>query len=220
MNTQLKLASGLMCSLILTACPASPPKEPANHDVGHTAPSGAPMDHSQHASLEAAEPTDQSLYQLESKWQTQTGKTISLGELGGKPQVLAMVYASCKNACPRIIADMKRIQADSAKLSPNGIRLVLVSIDPEVDTPERLAELARKSQLGDQWLLLRGGSDEVMELAALLGVKYRKISAQDYAHTNMITVLNAKGEIVHRQQGLGVDPAQTLSALASLRPPG
>ena len=201
------LTSLLFTSLLLAAC---------DRQTEEQATADAKMDHSHHESVAAAEPSDQSIYQLESRWQTQTGREVSLRTLGGKPQVLAMVYASCKNACPRIIADMKRIQADSEAKHKAGVRFVLVSIDPEVDTPQRLAALARKSQLDGQWLLLRGKPDDVLELAALLGVRYRKISDRDYVHSNLITVLNAKGEIVQRQQGLGVEPAATLAALDKL----
>lgn len=216
----------LLSFCLLAGCEqsADPGKAPADQPPASQADPRTQGDHASHhqthEEIAAATPTEQSLYQVESDWQTQTGKSIKLASLSGKPLVLAMVYASCKNACPRIIADMKQIQAEGEKKHPGAARFVLVSIDPEVDTPERLAELARKSQLNDQWLLLRGDADEVMELAALLGVKYRKISEQDYAHTNLITVLDKQGEIVHRQQGLGVDPSETVKALNTLQNAG
>lgn len=213
MKNRLSLTALLLSALGLVSCPRQEPQQ-APAESARTQ-----HEHTHHADLQADIHTNQSLYQLESKWQTHTGKTIHLSTLGGQPQVLAMVYASCKNACPRIIADMKRIQTGSADF-PGGVRYILVSIDPEIDTPQRLAELSRKSKLDDQWLLLRGSPDDVLELAALLGVRYRKISEKDYAHSNLITVLNAQGEITHRQQGLGVDPAQTLAALEKLKAKG
>jgi protein SCO1/2 len=44
--------------------------------------------------------------------------------------------------------------------------------------------------------------NSVLERAALLGVKYRSVSKTVFAHSNLITVLNKKGEIVHQQEGL------------------
>lgn len=216
MKPRYRIALSLLCLALTAGCAdRGAEQEAGSHDshAAHQPDSAESASHAGHESIEAAKASDQSLYQLESEWQTQTGTKVKLGAFGGKPLVLAMVYASCKNACPRIIADMKRIQAEAGK----GTQFALVSIDPEVDTPARLAELARKSKLDDQWLLLRGTPDDVLELAALLGVKYRKISAKDYAHTNLISVLDAKGEIAHRQQGLGVDPAQSIAALKALR---
>ena len=186
--------------------------------MDHSAPADKTdaADHANHMSLEAAAPGDQSVYQLESLWNTQAKEEVQLKTFMGSPTVLAMVYSSCKNACPRIISDMKTIQSQVEKSHPGKVQFVLVSMDPEVDTPERLTELAKKSDLDQQWRLLQGKSDDVMELAAVLGVKYRKISETDYAHSNLITVLNADGEIKHREEGLGVDPQKTVEALNQL----
>lgn len=192
----------------LTAC--APTQESTEHQ------SNTAQDHVHHESMDLASSSDQSLYQVKSQWETQTGQFLRLKDFAGKPTILAMVYASCKNACPRIIADMKRIQSDVDQKYPEQTQFVLVSIDPEVDTSERLAQLAQKSNLNGQWTLLRGSPEDVMELAALLGVKYRKTSETDYAHSNLISLLNAQGEIQHRQEGLGTDPEQILLALEKL----
>ncbi len=183
-----------------------------------------PTDHDEHAhhdhqheEMGHDQPTDLSLYNLDSAWENQEGAEVSLTDLQGQPVLLAMVYASCKAACPRIIADMKTIEKGVSAEHPEKMRLVLVSIDPEVDTPARLKQLAKEAELGDSWQLLRSPEEQVLELAALLGVKYRKVSETDYAHSNLITVLNQKGEVIHQQVGLGVDPAKTLEALAGLK---
>ncbi len=160
-----------------------------------------------------------SLYNLESRWRDQTGRSLKLGELKGRVVCLAMMYASCKNACPRIIADMQALEAEVNKSYPGKVRFVLVSMDPKVDTPARLAKLAKTSRLGPNWTLLQGDSADVLELAAVLGVKYRKISATDYAHSNLVSVLDQAGVVKHRQEGLGVKPADSAAAVAKLLAP-
>lgn len=204
------LLSSLLC---LGACA---PQSASTDKVDHSKHAAEEMDHSEHMSLEAATPGDESVYQLESLWKTQTNEEVALKTFMGSPTVVAMIYSSCKNACPRIISDMKSIQATVEQSHPKKVQFVLVSVDPEVDTPEKLAALAKKSDLDQQWRLLQGKPDDVMELAAVLGVKYRKISDVDYAHSNLITVLNAEGEIKHREEGLGVDPQKTIAALNEL----
>ncbi len=153
-----------------------------------------------------------SVYHLTGAWTDQNGNKLTLPELRGKVQLMAMVYASCPQACPRIIADMKSIDQDLSKRHPDGVELVLVSIDPETDTPERLRQLASEQGLGPRWRLLRGDSQQVQELAAVLGVKYRKVSATDFAHSNLITVLDADGVVVHQQEGLGVERSRSIDA--------
>jgi protein SCO1/2 len=154
-----------------------------------------------------------SIYNLESTWLDTSAKEMRLDELRGDVVLVAMIYSSCKAACPRIIEDMRKIRAGLK--SADGVRFVLVSIDPEVDTPEKLKQYAVENKLED-WEFLHGESQDVMELAMLLGVKYRKTSETDYAHSNVISVLDKQGEVVHQQEGLGVDPQQTIEAIKKL----
>ncbi len=153
-----------------------------------------------------------SVYHLPGAWTDQNGKELTLEQLRGRVQLMALVYASCPQACPRIIADMKSIDADLQERHREGVELVLVSIDPETDTPERLRQLAAEQGLGPRWRLIRGDSQQVQELAAVLGVKYRKVSATDFAHSNLITVLDADGVVVHQQEGLGVERSRSVDA--------
>jgi protein SCO1/2 len=63
---------------------------------------------------------------------------------------------------------------------------------------------------------LHGTENDVLELAALLGVKYRSVGETIFAHSNLITVLNKEGEIVHQQEGLGVKHEETSAAVNKL----
>jgi len=49
----------------------------------------------------------------------------------------------------------------------------------------------------------------VRELAALLGVKYKQETDGAFSHSNLVTILNPAGEIVHQRTGLkgGLDEA-------------
>jgi protein SCO1/2 len=168
--------------------------------------------HDGHDSMPHDEPTEMSLYHLTTQWITQEGETVTLQDLKGKVQVMAMVYTTCQYACPRIVADLKDIQS---KLQDKGIaedaHFVLVSIDPKVDTVGRLKKFADDNDMNPaEWTLLNGKENGTLELAALLGVKYKKTSASDYAHSNIITIINAEGEVAYQQVGLGADPTQTI----------
>jgi len=161
--------------------------------------------------------TDKSLFQTESKWTTDTGKQITLAELKGRPQVIVMFFTSCQYACPIIVNDMKRVEAAlGPKMRPH-VGFTLVTFDTRRDTPQVLSDYRATQNLSAKtWTLLRGKSDDVLELAALLGVKYKEDASGQFAHSNIITVLNAQGEIVHQQVGLGQDTADTLRELERL----
>jgi protein SCO1/2 len=53
-----------------------------------------------------------------------------------------------------------------------------------------------------RWKLLRGSESDVRELAAVLGFNYEQIDSGQFVHSNLITVLDTHGEIVHQQAGV------------------
>lgn len=172
---------------------------------------------------EAAQPglvaggfTSDSLYQLEVSFTADDGTAFALRQLRGRPVILAMFFASCHYACPLVVADMTRIR-DALPVELRGqVALVLVSFDPVRDTPAALRHYREERLLDEQWVLLRGSDDAVRELAALLGVKYKQETDGQFAHTNLITLLNAEGEIVHHRTGLRGGLAEAAAALQAV----
>lgn len=161
--------------------------------------------------------TDKSLYQVESKWTTDGGKPIKLGDLAGKPQVVLMFFSHCTVACPILLNDLKRISAALTPEQRAQVGFTLVSFDTERDTPAALAEYRKIWDLpAENWTLLSGKPDDVLELAALLGLKYRQNVDGQFAHSNVITLLNAKGEIVSQLTGLDSDPQEMVRRIEQL----
>jgi len=54
---------------------------------------------------------DKSLYQLNSSWTNDDGKTIQLSSLRGRPQVVVMFFASCQLTCPLTVVQLKQLEA-------------------------------------------------------------------------------------------------------------
>jgi protein SCO1/2 len=79
-----------------------------------------------------------------------------------------------------------------------------------------LKALSQEYGLGPDWRLLRGSQDQVRELAAVLGVKYRKVSETDFAHSNTITILDADGTVSHQKQELGTGVEDSAKAVNNL----
>tara|TARA_Y100000389_G_scaffold198575_1_gene235339 strand:+ start:319 stop:684 length:366 start_codon:yes stop_codon:yes gene_type:complete len=96
-----------------------------------------------------------SIFNLPSEWTTHKNEDITLESLRGNVIVLVMVYTSCKAACPRLVSDMKNIHKKIKDNNPDRLKMVLVSIDPKTDTPERLNSFAIENQIDQKpWLLL------------------------------------------------------------------
>ena len=157
-----------------------------------------------------------SLYDLRSEWRDQRGHVVRLPALAGKVRVVAMVYTSCQVTCPLIVADLKRIERALPPDRRGDVGFVLVSIDPERDTPGQLAAWAERTELDPaRWTLLAGDDEAVRELAASLDVRYQAQPDGELAHTNAVTVLDHAGGMVHRQLGLG-DTDVTIRATRAL----
>ena len=215
-----RLAAALtLMTMLLTSCSEAPAASVTDRDAAIALAADAQTSnaHAGHGSAPApAKASEFSIYDLESAWQDQQGLPLTLRDLAGRPRVIAMVYTSCAYACPRILKDMKRIEGE---LRAEGIDAgyVMVSIDPERDTPARLAEYAASTMLDPQdWILLTGTDDGTLELAALLGVRYRRVSETDFEHSNVITLIDGDGRIVHRQVGLNAEPTALVAAARSL----
>jgi protein SCO1/2 len=125
-----------------------------------------------------------------------------------------MVYTTCEAACPILVSLM---QLMAAALPPDvrlQVGFVLVSFDPERDTPGVLRAYSDRMHLdAASWSLLTGHPDDVLELATLLGIRYTRDQRGGFIHSNVMTVLNTAGEIVHRHEGLHQDMAPTLAAI-------
>lgn len=163
--------------------------------------------------------SDRSLFQLDSSWTNDQRASLKLGALGGRPLVVTMFFAKCEYACPVLVHDMKKVQAALSADARDKVGFVLVSFDTERDTPAALAEYRKNHELPANWTLLRGAPDDVLELAALLGVKFKKDARGQFAHSNILTVLNGSGEVVHQQIGLNQPPDETVKQLVQLLQP-
>jgi protein SCO1/2 len=161
--------------------------------------------------------SETSVFNLTSKWHTEEGVEIQLQDLKGKTLVMVMIYTSCKAACPRLVADMRNIEAQIPKNQLNDLNFILISIDPKIDTPERLKAFAIENLMDDeQWTFLQGTESGVREFANVLAMKYKQISPIDFSHSNIISVFNSEGELIHQQEGLGVDNKETVQTILDL----
>lgn len=144
-----------------------------------------------------------SVYDLDGAWRDQTGAPRSLASWRGTPVLIAMIYTHCTATCPLAVSELKRIAA----LDPN-VRFVLVSLDPARDDAKRLADYAAERELDpSRWTLLTGSDADVRDLAATLDVRYRRVTPDDLAHSNLITLLDREGRVARQSSGRMDDAA-------------
>ncbi|QTN32782.1 SCO family protein [Akkermansiaceae bacterium] len=165
----------------------------------------------------AAVHATESIYQLDATWTNQHGKQMSLADLKGRPVLITMGYATCKFACPRLASDLIAIEKQLSADELEKLAVVFVSIDPARDSPAQIKAFFDEYKVSQtRWHGLRGDADSILELSVALGIRYRKTTETDFAHSNIIALLSPTGEILHRQEGLGADPAATLAAIRKI----
>lgn len=158
-----------------------------------------------------------SIYQLPTEWNTQYGEKIEFKNLKGKTLVVVMIYTSCKTACPRLVADMRMIEAKVTEKKGKDIKYVLVSIDPKNDTPEKLKAFAMENGLEDQkWLFLQGNEEDVRDFANIMAVKYKQISPIDFSHSNIISVFDKHGVMKFQKEGLGLENDEIVANILAI----
>ena len=127
---------------------------------------------------------------------------------------VVMFFASCEYACPILVENLKTIERTLPAEVRGKAGFLLVSIDPDRDTPEALrAYRAKHAFDAANWTLLHGGVDDIRELAAVLGIQYQRDSRGQFSHSNVITVLDQDGVVAFQQAGLNKDPQETVTAL-------
>lgn len=182
----------------------APPQVPVSPLEQQAQPNTAQPNTVQPSALTAEAPSNRSIYQLETRLTDQNGQTVGLDVFRGQPVLISMFYASCPMACPLLINDIKRLEQRLEPEVLNQTRVLLVSMDAERDTPKALTLLAEERGLDlNRWRLTSTPEAQARELAAILGIKYRRLSDGNFDHTSVITLLDANGNMEGRIEGAG-----------------
>ncbi len=107
----------------------------------------------------------------------QDGHPLSSEDLRGKVVLYTFYYTHCEGRCHDIIPTLQRIQAGLQALPQDiPVQIVLISFDPEHDTPERLRAFA--DQVGANPSIWRFATGEPQHLRYAIGggfeVYYRR----------------------------------------------
>ncbi len=158
---------------------------------------------------DAKELPENSIYQTQSKWVDQEGKSLKLADLMGKPVAISMVYLSCQHTCPLTVSKMKAVEKAAGK-SSEQMQFVLVSFDPKKDRPEQMKKFAIKNGLSyPKWRMITSANEsDLRELSGLIDFKYKKVADDEFEHSLGIIGLNASGVVVGRIEGAGMKPEE------------
>ncbi|MBV8129343.1 MAG: DUF420 domain-containing protein, partial [Planctomycetaceae bacterium] len=91
-----------------------------------------------------------------------SGRQISEADFADRVCIVSFIFTRCQLSCPRITSVMKSLQA---RLEGSDVLLVSLSVDPEHDTPQVLAEYARRFEAEPKrWWFLTGSRPLIYNL--------------------------------------------------------
>jgi protein SCO1 len=128
-----------------------------------------------------------------------TGKQVTEKDYRGRYMLVFFGYTSCPDICP---AGLQLISAAIENLGPKADRIapLFISVDPERDTPEKLAAYVKN--FNPRLVGLTGTPEEITAVTKAYKVYYKKVpneaSPGDYAmdHTSIIYLMDPSGEFV------------------------
>ena len=212
----------LLVALFALACERTTTSPPAPPPAPRRAPVAATPAHAVLGPGDTVPGT--SIYPLDVALTDQDGKTIKLDVFRGRPVIISMFYASCPHACPLLVSNVLQVEAALPPGVRDKTRVLLVSFDPARDTAQVLREVMRSRKLDrTRWTLATAPDDQVREIAAVLGIKYRETVLdgdggvrREYNHSSVITLLDAEGRIDLRADGLADGAAPVVRRLSEL----
>jgi len=130
----------------------------------------------------------------------QNGKALDFYSdlVKGNNVAINFIFTTCTTVCPVLSATFRRVQTELEN-SHSDVKLISISVDPTVDTPERLRDFADKFKAGPGWTFVTGDKTDIDSLLQRLGAG---VGGNKNDHTSMILVGNDPADVWTRTYGL------------------
>ena len=123
---------------------------------------------------------------------THEGKEVRFFDDVIKDKVVAInfIYTHCPDTCPLETAQLVRVQNIMGDRMGKDVFFYSISIDPERDTPEVLAEY--RERFGAEWTFLTGNKEDIIQLRKKLGLYIPEIQDGSNNHNVNMIIGNQK----------------------------
>jgi protein SCO1/2 len=163
----------------------------------------------------------ESLHRLDFPLTDQQGKSFRLADMHGPATIVTMFYGDCQIACPIAVENIKRTLAALPVAQRKQVHALMISLNPGVDTAASLAKLGKLHELAPEQVRLAVAANDAQtrQLAASLGIKYRRAANGEINHSTRFVAVDSQGLIVGSSEQLSVEPdPKLLAAIAQTLP--
>lgn len=122
---------------------------------------------------------------------------VSLSDFRGKYVLLYFGYTFCPDVCPATLANLAQALHQIGR-GAERVQVIMVSVDPERDTPEKIGEYV--AHFDSSFIGLSGDPKDIARIASLYGIFYEKEEVAGAAgylvtHTASVRVIDPEGRL-------------------------
>jgi protein SCO1/2 len=120
--------------------------------------------------------------------------------LRGHPTLVFFGFTHCPDVCPTTLALLANVQKEVARQDETlaGLRVALISVDPERDTPEQLGRYV--ASFGSDLIGLTGSTPEIVKTTRTFNVAFARVDlpggSYTVDHSATVFVLDSQARIV------------------------
>jgi protein SCO1/2 len=143
----------------------------------------------------------------------QRGQSVKLSDFRGKVVAIDFIYTRCPlpDVCPRLSANFARLQ----KRFEGRIVLLSITLDPQYDTPNVLANYGQRWQANPAiWRFLTGPDQEIQRIAGNFGLVYWPEEGV-ITHQAATAIISPEGRLAARLEGASFTSQQLLDLVGA-----
>ncbi len=148
-----------------------------------------------------------------------TGERVTEADFKGKPTLIYFGFTFCPDICPgTLVALKKAYEALPDSIEPP--QTLLITVDPERDTPEALSDYVSTTAFPENLIGLTGTEDEIATAAEAFIVQYERIETPDSLaeytmdHTSLLYLMDENWKLKTFFAEADADPQYVAQCLA------
>ncbi|WP_304130458.1 SCO family protein [Ignavibacterium album] len=172
-------------------------------------------------------PLKQDITRTQNEFLNQDSSKVKFPELTkGKITLMAMVYTHCPDICPMTTHNMQLIESKLSKDELEKVRFVVITFDPDRDTPDVLKKFAEIRDIDfSRWSFLSGNKQNTKEVMLKFDIKavpadssYDADGNLSYyiVHTDRLSLIDQNGLLRKKYVGSIVDVNEVVNDIKYL----
>lgn len=130
----------------------------------------------------------------------QRGKPFGLADMKGHVWVASFMFTSCSTVCPKLTKRMAEVQARTRPLG-DAVHLLSFTVDPENDTPEKLAAYGQQYGADPaRWTFLTGPLVDI-EGTVMNGFKIAMGKTESTPGSGLMTIFHGEKLVLVDREG-------------------